>query len=151
MAIIIDVRQDKRKNSNKLWYGHLWHPTILDTRALAHRIQANVSVKESDVYAVLIELAEVMTYELANSNKILLDRFGYFYASLRSSGSLAQDEWNVTENVKDCKVRFTQSYTRSQETAGDGKMSGLQSRALSDGFQYVIKNPVKTDPEDDGE
>ncbi len=151
MAVIIDVRQDKRRNSNHLWYGHVWHPTILDTRALAHRIQANVSVKESDVYAVLIELAEVMTYELANSNKILLDRFGYFYPSLRSSGSLAQAEWNVAENVKDCKIRFTQSFTRSVENAATGKASGLSSRALADGFDYVLKNPVKTESGGEGE
>ena len=85
MAIFINVYQDKRKNSNKLFYGRAMHPQTIDTRALAKRIEKNVSVKESDVYAVLIELAEVMTYELANSNKVQLDRFGYFYPSITST------------------------------------------------------------------
>ena len=74
MAVIVDVYQDKRKQSNNLWYGRAWHPGVLDTRALAKRIEQNVSVKESDVYAVLIELANVMTYELANSCFFLYSR-----------------------------------------------------------------------------
>jgi len=78
MAVIVDVYQDKRKTSNNLWYGRAWHPGVLDTRALAKRIEKNVSVKESDVYAVLIELANVMTYEIQNGNKCKLDRFDNF-------------------------------------------------------------------------
>ena len=78
MAVIVDVYQDKRKTSNNLWYGRAWHPGVLDTRALAKRIEQNVSVKESDVYAVLIELANVMTYEIQNGNKCKLDRFDNF-------------------------------------------------------------------------
>jgi len=79
MAVIVDVYQDKRKTGNNLWYGRAWHPGILDdTRALAKRIEQNVSVKESDVYAVLIELANVMTYEIQNGNKCKLDRFDNF-------------------------------------------------------------------------
>ena len=71
MAVIVDVYQYKRKQSNNLWYGRAWHPGILNTRELSKRIEANVSVKESDVYAVLIELANVMSYEIANGNKCL--------------------------------------------------------------------------------
>ena len=84
MAVFIAVRQDKRKQSNNLWYGRAWHPGVLDTRQLSKRIEANVSVKESDVYAVLIELANVMTYEIQNGNKCKLDRFGYFYPAEHS-------------------------------------------------------------------
>ncbi len=144
MAVIVDVYQDKRRTGNNLWYGRAWHPTILDTRALAKRIEQNVSVKESDVYAVLIELAEVMTYELQNSTKIHLDRFGYFSVSLRSSGALTQKDWAVSDNIKNAKCIFTPEYTRTTN-AVTGK-SQLASRALGDmsQFNFVIKNPVET-------
>ena len=144
MAVIVDVYQDKRKTGNNLWYGRAWHPTILDTRALAKRIEQNVSVKESDVYAVLIELAEVMTYELQNSTKIHLDRFGYFSVSLRSSGALTQKDWAVSDNIRNAKCIFTPEYTRTTN-AVTGK-SQLASRALGDmsQFSFVIKNPVET-------
>ncbi len=142
MAVIVDVYQDKRKTSNNLWYGRAWHPGILDTRELSKRIEQNVSVKESDVYAVLIELANVMTYELQNSNKIHLDRFGYFGVSLRSSGALTQKDWTIQDNIKNAKCIFTPEYTRTKDVV-TGK-SQLASRALGDvgSFQYVIKNPV---------
>lgn len=145
MSVLINIYQDKRKTSNNLWYGRAWHPQILDTRALAKRIQANVSVKESDVYAVLIELAEVLSYEISNGNKCLLDRFGYFYASVTSSGAATKKDWTITENLKDCRVRFTQSYTRSAENAATGKTSGLHSRALSEGFSYKVVDLAETE------
>ena len=63
MAILINVLQDKRRNSNHLWYGRAVQPHTIDTAALAHRIQANVSVKEADVMSVLIELADVLVEE----------------------------------------------------------------------------------------
>ena len=142
MAVIVDVYQDKRKTGNNLWYGRAWHPGILDTRALAKRIEQNVSVKESDVYAVLIELAEVMSYELQSSNKIHLDRFGYFGVSLRSAGALTEADFSIKEHIKNAKCIFTPEYTRTKDVV-TGK-SQLASRALGDvgSFQYVIKNPV---------
>ena len=145
MAVIVDVYQDKRKQSNNLWYGRAWHPGVLDTRALAKRIEQNVSVKESDVYAVLIELANVMTYEIQNGNKCKLDRFGYFGVSLRSSGALTEKDFSIKEHIKNAKCIFTPEYTRD----GAGEGSKLQSRALGSkgDFQFVIKNPVtKTQP-----
>ena len=144
MAVIVDVYQDKRKTGNNLWYGRAWHPGVLDTRALAKRIEQNVSVKESDVYAVLIELANVMTYEIQNGNKCKLDRFGYFGVSLRTSGALTQKDWSIADNIKNAKCIFTPEYTKTTNSV-TGK-SQLASRALGDmsQFNFVIKNPVQT-------
>ena len=143
MSVLINIYQDKRKTSNNLWYGRAWHPQILDTRALAKRIQANVSVKESDVYAVLIELAQVMTYELQNGNKCHLDRFGYFGVSLRSTGAATEKDFSIKDNIKNAKCIFTPEYTKTTN-AVTGK-SQLSSRALGSkgDFDFVIKNPVK--------
>ena len=120
MAILVNVLQDKRKNSSHLWYGRAIQPRTIDTQALAERIQANVSVKESDVYAVLIELAEVMKFELANGNKVQLDRFGYFYYGVKSKGSLTAEEWDVSECIKGFRINFVLFNTRSS----DGKVTG---------------------------
>ena len=147
MAVIVDVYQDKRKTGNNLWYGRAWHPGVLDTRALAKRIEQNVSVKESDVYAVLIELANVMTYEIQNGNKCKLDRFGYFGVSLRTTGALTEKDFSIKEHIKNAKCIFTPEYTKTTN-AVTGKAQ-LQSRALGTkgDFQFVIKNPVKENPQ----
>ena len=143
MAVIVDVYQDMRKTSNNLWYGRAWHPGVLDTRALSKRIEQNVSVKESDVYAVLIELANVMTYELQNGNKCHLDRFGYFSVSLRTNGAATEKDFSIKENIKNAKCIFTPEYTKTTNVV-TGK-SQLASRALGSkgDFDFVIKNPVK--------
>jgi predicted histone-like DNA-binding protein len=139
MSVFVAVRQDKRKTANNLWYGRTYCPNIIDTHELAKRIEANVSVKESDVYAVLIEMAEVMAYEIANSSKIHLERLGYFYPAVSTSGALTKDEWSIAEHIKSGRVRFTPEYTRSVENAATGKSSGLSSRAISGtGFDYKI-------------
>lgn len=155
MSVFIAVRQDKRRNSNHLWYGRTYNPNIIDTHALAKRIEANVSVKESDVYAVLIEMADVMAYEIANSNKIHIERLGYFFPSVRSTGSLTKKDWSIADNIKSGRVRFTPEFTRSAENAAPGKASGLSSRAISGtGFDYRVVDlaeNVADDDDDDGE
>ncbi|MBQ9236614.1 MAG: HU family DNA-binding protein [Prevotella sp.] len=132
MAIKINVLQDKRKNSNKLWYGRAICSDTIDTAQLAKRIQANVSVKESDVMAVLIELAEVMSTELANGNKVQLDRFGYFWYGIQSSGALDPEEWNVQENLKKFRINFVLFNSRNS----DGK---VVSKSLQDGALRAVK------------
>ena len=59
------------------------------------------------MYAVLIELANVMNYELSQSNKISLDRFGYFSIGARTTGALDSDSWSVSEHVKGYHINFT--------------------------------------------
>jgi len=131
MAIKINVYQDKRKTSNNLWYGKALHPNTIDTQGLAKRIQQNVSVKESDVMAVLIELSEVMAYELAAGSKVQLDRFGYFSYGVKSSGALTAKEWTVADNLKGFKINFQLFNRRDAERKVTSKsLSGLELKAV---------------------
>ncbi|MBO7051298.1 MAG: HU family DNA-binding protein [Prevotella sp.] len=146
MAIQVKVYQDTRKNSNKLFYGRAYHLNTIDSDQLAERIQANCTVKKSDVVAVLTELVEVMNYELANSNKIKLDGFGYFSVGVKTSGALAKDEWNVPENLKNFHINFRPTMNRDAAT---GKITGK-----SFGFGYkatVIDLADKKKKEEEGE
>ena len=34
MAVFVVIRQDKRKQSNNLWYGRTFNPNIIDTHGL---------------------------------------------------------------------------------------------------------------------
>ncbi len=149
MAILLNVLQDKRKNSNHLWYGRAIQPATIDTAALAQRIQANVSVKEADVYSVLIELAEVMAYELSNGNKVQLDRFGYFWFGARTSGALTADEWTVPDNLKGFRINFQLFNKRNSE--GKVTSKALGGNALT-GRLYMRNNVlVSSIKKDDGE
>ncbi|MBR4275922.1 MAG: HU family DNA-binding protein [Prevotella sp.] len=145
MAVFIAVRQDKRKQSNNLWYGRTYNPNIIDTHGLAQRIQANVSVKKSDVYAVLTSLVKVMNRNLANSIKIKIDNFGYFYVSATTSGALAKDEWNVRENLKSVRVRFQPTQTR------DGATGAVTGKSIGFGYKAVVIDPEAKAKQEEGE
>lgn len=129
MAVLVRHFKDLRRDSNNLWYYRAVHPQTIDLRALAKRIQANVSVKESDVYAVLIELVEVMRYELSNGNKLLLDRLGYFYPSVKSVGSIEEEDLDMAQNIQGGRVKFLEQRTVDAAT-------GMQSRSLCDSWSY---------------
>ena len=131
MAIQVSVYQDKRKNSNHLFYGRAYHLNIIDLMALAERIQANCTVKKSDVVAVLTELVEVMNYELANSNKILLDGFGYFSIGCKTSGALTQKEWTIQDNLKGFRVNFLPTSKRTNgKVTSKTFISGLKATVI---------------------
>ena len=59
----------------------------------------------------------------------------------------------TTAFVSADEQQFTTFYTRSAANAAEGKASGLSSRALSNGIQFVVKNleAKPTDEPDPGE
>ena len=86
MSVIYKVYQVNRtnfKNTGK-WYGRAYHLGIIDTKELADIIQQNVSVKKSDVYAVLMELANVVRDKLLASYKVRIEGLGLFSVGLRT-------------------------------------------------------------------
>ena len=83
----------------------------VETKDLAARIQANCTVKKSDVLAVLDELVEVMKEELQNSNRVKLNGFGSFKLGLKTSPADTQMEFNVSQNVKGIHVNFQPELT----------------------------------------
>ena len=116
-TILYSTYQDNRKNiGTGKFYGRAIHPNVIDSDALAERIQRNCTVKKSDVYAVLIELAEVMKDELQNSNTVKLDNFGTFKINIKSTGAESEDKFTATDNIVGTKVRFRPEFTRDSAT-----------------------------------
>ena len=145
MPVLVKVRQDNRKNSNKLWYGRVVTATTLDTKVLAKRISDVTTATYPDTLAVLTALVKVMNYNLANSVKVKLDNFGYFYVSATTSGALAREERNVRENLKSVRVRFQPTSTR------DGATGALTSKSLGFGYKAVVVDPVEKPKNGEGE
>lgn len=141
--ILLQILQDKRKDSDHKWYGKVKNLQTLDTATLAKRIQQNVSVKESDVYAVLIELAEVMTQELSNGNKIKLDRFGYFNVRVKTRAVENKEDWNVKEHLLSYTVGFQPLQTRTSNQQ-------LVSRTLLDSIKFRIMDGEDGNEDDNG-
>lgn len=109
--------QDNRKNiGTGKFYARAVHTTTIDSEQLAERIQRNCTVKKSDVYAVLIELAEVMKDELQNSNRVKIDNFGTFKINIKSTGAESEDKFTAADNITGTHVRFRPEFTRDTAT-----------------------------------
>lgn len=100
--------QNKRLNSSTKdkWYARAIHTQIVETDALADRIQRNCTVKRSDVLAVLSELVEVMQDELQQSHVVKLNGFGLFKIGLQSKPADTAAKFNVSEHVVNYRVNF---------------------------------------------
>lgn len=122
------VFQDQREGSKKLFYGRAQHVNIVETEALAKRIQQNCSMKESDVVAVITELIEVMQDELQRSNKVHLNGLGYFSLGIRTVGAASAEDFSVSENVKGVRVNFL--------AEGEKNTSGTITRTFTQGLKF---------------
>lgn len=108
MAINYRLYQNNREGSptKGKWYARAVALNTIDTEKLAEIIQANCTVKKSDVKAVLQELAETMRNELLNGNKVKLDNFGYFSVGLTTKPAASAKTFSASDNVKGFHINF---------------------------------------------
>ena len=60
------------------WYARAVHNGELKMKQLSLEIEENVSVKESDVYAVIKEMVRVMKRHMQNGEVVVIDDFEIF-------------------------------------------------------------------------
>ena len=108
MAVQYRLFQNNDTHSSRYqkWYGRAVMIDTVGTMELAERIQANCTVKRSDVVAVLTELVEVMKTELQSSKRVKLDGFGSFKLGLTTTPADTAKDFSVQKNVVGVKVNF---------------------------------------------
>lgn len=116
MALLYRKYQNNNSRSNqyKKWYGKSVMLGTVETRQIAEIIQANCTVKKSDVLAVLDELVEVMKQKLQESYRVKLNGFGSFKLGLKTSPADTAKEFTPSANVKDVHVNFQPELTIDQ-------------------------------------
>ena len=137
MAVFYRLYQDNRENSKYQgkWYARAKMTERTDLTAMAKLIETNVSVKESDVYAVLIELVNVIKNELQASHTVVVDRLGIFRVGLSTAPAESASAFTANANVKGAHIIFQ---PESRYLSGHGKgqkrttmmLAGLQVREL---------------------
>ncbi len=108
MAVYYKLYQEKRegaKYENK-WYARAKITGQVTLRQLAKTIEANVSVKESDVYAVLIEMVNAMRNELLNSHSVKVDRLGIFSVGMSTAPAESAAAFTANANVRGLHINF---------------------------------------------
>lgn len=88
------------------WYAKSVVSSIITTDQIAERIQANSTLRKSDILAVLSELSEVIHNELTMGNRVMLDGIGSFKAGISSTPAETAKEWSVVSNIVGTHVIF---------------------------------------------
>ena len=71
MSVVYRLTQDNRKQSKTKgkWYARSLHTGVIDIDGLASIMQANCTLKKSDILAVIAELVDVMRAQLQKLSK----------------------------------------------------------------------------------
>ena len=128
MAVNYKLHQNHEKNNVKAygkWYARACHTETVDIWQLAETMQANCTVKRSDILAVLSELADAMTTELHNGNKVFIRGLGTFSLRLSSNGVDHPDDFQPERDVRQIRIHFRPE----THVLSDGR----RRRALVDG------------------
>ena len=108
MAILYKLFQDKRESQPTFgkWFAQTVRPQQVDLEWISQKIQDNTSVKRADVWAVLIELVEVMSQCLHEGWVVNIDRLGVFRVYLNSKGADSREAFDERKNITGAHVRF---------------------------------------------
>ena len=108
MSIKYRLYQNNKSKSEqyKKWYGRAMMLGTIGTEELANIIEANCTVKRSDILAVLSELVVTMKHELQASNSVRLDHLGLFKIGLTSAPANSQDEFDPKKHIKGMHITF---------------------------------------------
>jgi predicted histone-like DNA-binding protein len=140
--IYVNKNKKNQKTYNK-FYARAVYLGTTELAGMADKIQANCTVKKSDVLAVLTELAEVMTAELQESKIVKIAGLGSFKLTLKCVGADCLKDFSASKNIKKVNIRFTPE-------AHVDMGSRTRTKALVTGTQvkeYAEYNKIKSAPD----
>jgi predicted histone-like DNA-binding protein len=111
------------------YYALAQHTGTWHTRDVARLIQANCSLKESDVLAAISELVYTMKLLLQDSQRVQLDGFGTFKIAISNKPVDSPQDFDPKRNVRTLKIIFWPEYKLDN--------NGKHVTALLDGAEIV--------------
>ena len=149
MSVRYKLYQDNRSESTTRgkWYARAVYNSKPKTlKQLALKIQENVSVKKSDVMAVLDELVGVLKEWLQDSNRVKIEGLGSFKIGLKTKPANTAKDFSVAKHVVGARVNFLPEVEVDVTT-------GRRVKSLLMGLEVeeTNKNDVNTDEVAQGE
>lgn len=114
-----------KRTATGLWYPQAVSPAgAADTDEVARRLSELSTVSRADVYAVLMNLPEVLSFILSNGRSVRLDGLGTFYYTIDTQGNGVPTRAEVgPAQINAVHVRFIPEYSRTQR-------GGIRERSL---------------------
>lgn len=143
MSVSYKLYQEKRTNSSRKgqWYARACHVGVVTTEQLAEIMQANCTLKKSDILAVIAELVDVMRAQLQNSQKVVLDGLGSFKVGLKTKPADTSTDFTPQKNIVGARVLFRPtSYTTANRKRASFLLQGM---SVKEATKYDVKKPKK--------
>ncbi len=144
MSVRYKLYQDNRaesKNRGK-WYARAVYNSQPKTlKQMAMEIQENVSVKKSDVLAVLDEMVVVLKKWMQDSNRVKIDGFGSFKIGLKTKPADTAKDFSASKHVVGARINFQPEVTIDA--------AGQRVKAMLQGLQVEETNENDVVKEDE--
>ncbi len=112
MAVSYKVYKSNRKGTGAgMYYARAAHRDTVTVKDLAQTMEANSTVKRSDILAVLAELSETMKAELQRSNRVRIDGLGTFKIGLTTKPAKTAKDFTANKNVSGVHIVFLPEIT----------------------------------------
>ena len=82
------------KEAAPKFYGHVQASGDIDIREMSERIQQTCTVHKSDVFAVLVELEDVITEALKGGEIVRLGDLGTLQIGISSKGAVTEEDFS---------------------------------------------------------
>ena len=119
MSVRYKLYQDNRAESPNRgkWYARAVYNSRPKTlKDIALKIQENVSVKKSDVLAVLDEMVGVLKEWMQDSNRVKIDGFGSFKIGLKTKPADTAKDFSASKHIVGARVNFQPEVTIDSTT-----------------------------------
>ncbi len=112
MAVSYKVYKSNRKGTGAgMYYARAAHRDTVTVKELAQTMEANSTVKRSDILAVLAELSETMKAELQRSNRVRIDGLGTFKIGISTKPAKTAKDFTANKNVSGVHIVFLPEIT----------------------------------------
>ncbi len=137
MSVRYKLFQDNRaesKNRGK-WYARaVYNQKPKTLNQMAMKIQENVSVKKSDVKAVLDEMVGVLKEWLQDSNRVKIEGLGSFKIGLKTKPADTAKDFAANKHIVGARVNFLPEIEVDAST-------GRRMKSLLMGLEVEETNP----------
>ena len=150
MPIVVKLKQqmaDGHKCQGQ-YFAKRVNTGTLDIDDLAQMVQDNVSVKKSDVKAVIEELIDVMKRQMQNGHTCKLNGFGSFYISTRSEHAPLEELKSGEKRLSDLIVGYKTNFREAVKNKIYPFRTGCSVREHD---SYVSPRGEAAEEADDGE
>lgn len=100
----------------QMWYARVKHiDTVTFDELITHMANHNVGFPRGIVSGVMMSFVDCLLELVAQSKKVQLGDLGTFYLNITSKPAAKYEEFNATENIMDCGLRFISSQTENKD------------------------------------